>query len=97
MSPRDPAHNIVITFLFPLSLSNSLLYYIIIASCSDIVNRQYAGLCRILKEIVCRSNPKSLPREIIVQGSGKHFDSAVVEAFLEYEQEFDKVFTSLDV
>jgi len=33
--------------------------------------------------------------EIIIQESGKHFDSLIVEIFLEFEQEFDKVYTSL--
>ena len=39
------------------------------------------------------SNEKT--REIIIQESGKHFDSLIVEIFLEFEQEFDKVYTSL--
>lgn len=34
-------------------------------------------------------------REIIIQGSGKHFDSLIVEAFLEVEEEFDKVYEAL--
>lgn len=46
---------------------------------------------RVYKEAY--SNEKA--REIITQGSGKHFDSLIVEAFLEIEQEFEKVYTIL--
>ena len=45
---------------------------------------------RVYKEAY--SNEKS--REIIMQGNGKQFDSLVVEAFLEYEQEFEEVYTT---
>jgi putative two-component system response regulator len=32
--------------------------------------------------------------EIIAQGRGNHFDALIVEVFLEFEQEFDKVYMS---
>lgn len=34
-------------------------------------------------------------REIIIQGSGKHFDPLIVEAFLSIEQEFDTIHTEM--
>jgi putative two-component system response regulator len=46
---------------------------------------------RVYKEAY--SNEKT--REIIAQGSGKHFDSFVVDAFLEMEQEFENAYTEL--
>jgi len=46
---------------------------------------------RVYKEAY--SNEKT--QEIIIQGRGKHFDSLIVDAFLECEQEFDKIYTSV--
>ncbi len=46
---------------------------------------------RVYKEAY--SNKKT--QEIILQGSGKHFSSLIVETFLEFEQEFDKVYAEL--
>ena len=46
---------------------------------------------RVYKEAY--SKEKTL--EIIIQGSGKHFDPLIVDGFLEFEQEFDKAYTSM--
>ncbi len=46
---------------------------------------------RVYKEAY--SNEKTL--KIIEQGRGKHFDTLIVDVFLEFQQEFDKVYTAL--
>lgn len=45
---------------------------------------------RVYKEAYSNENT----RGIIIQESGKHFDSSIVEVFLELEQEFDKAYTA---
>jgi len=47
---------------------------------------------RVYKEAF--SNEKT--REIIIQGSGKHFDPLIVQTFLEIEQEFSRAYTAFN-
>jgi len=47
------------------------------------------------KRVYKEAYSKEKTREIIIQGSGKHFDPLIVEVFLEFEEEFDKAYTSL--
>jgi len=47
------------------------------------------------KRVYKEAYSKEKTRGIIIQGSGKHFDPLIVEVFLEFEEEFDKAYTSL--
>jgi response regulator RpfG family c-di-GMP phosphodiesterase len=47
------------------------------------------------KRVYKEAYSKEKTREIILQGSGKHFDPLIVETFLEFEQEFDIIYTAL--
>jgi putative two-component system response regulator len=47
------------------------------------------------KRVYKEAYSKEETHEIIIQGNGKQFDPLVVEAFLENEQEFDKVYTTI--
>ncbi|MBU3126338.1 response regulator [Clostridium tagluense] len=47
------------------------------------------------KRVYKEAYSKEKTREIIIRGSGKHFDSLIVEAFLEFEEEFDNAYTLL--
>jgi putative two-component system response regulator len=45
------------------------------------------------KRVYKRAFSHEEAREIIIGGRGKHIDPLIVDAFLEFEQEFDKVYT----